>query len=152
MSNTYISKYTGAQLEAAIERSETNESRIDTIITDLQTQTDRIQELENKQIDTVFIKEEIMIDSSQWDLINGYTEPYIYSAIVQLSSLNLESESIELINNQPILFAKYGFVIAAIHEGTKVEIYTLEPPVDMVTLTFEVRNLVHLYGENDDNN
>lgn len=118
----------------------------------LQSQTDRIQELEDKQIDTVFTKEEVMIDSSQWSIIDGYAEPYIYSTIVQLSSLNLESESVELINNQPILFAKYGFVIATIHEGTKVEIYALELPIDIVTLTFEVRNLVHLYGDNDDNN
>lgn len=129
-----------------------NMGEIELIKNNLQTQTNRIQELEDKQIDTVFTKEEIMIDSSQWSVIDGYAEPYLYYTIVQLENLTLESESVELINNQPILFAKYGFVIATIREGTKVEIYALELPTDMVTLVFEVRNLVPLYGENNDNN
>jgi hypothetical protein len=42
-----------------------NMGEIESIKGNLQTQTDRIQELEDKQIDTVFTKEEVMVDSSQ---------------------------------------------------------------------------------------
>lgn len=61
------------------------------------------------------------------------SSPYTHEATVVLSSTLEDNTIVELINNQPILFATYGFAIGEI-SGQNVTIYSIGQPSDPVTL------------------
>lgn len=85
---------------------------------------------------TVFETQQIDIAVSDWTELPD-SEPYTYFANVTLSKSLDNAISIELINNNPILFAKYGFAIGEITAMDELEIYSIGKPNDSVTLTFE---------------
>lgn len=74
---------------------------------------------------------------SDWSALETSEEPYTHYSEVTLSTLT-KAKSVELINDQPVLFAKHGFAIASI-VGNVVKVYSIEKPVDDVTLKFELR-------------
>lgn len=74
---------------------------------------------------------------SDWSALAEGNEPYTHYAEVTLSTLT-KAKSVELINDKPVLFAKYGFAIASV-VGNVAIVYSIEKPVDDVTLKFELR-------------
>lgn len=104
---------------------------------------DRVMTLENELqgvksfYSTMFGVE---ITSESWSVLND-SAPYTYSATVTLTKLTSDSTSIELINNNPVLFATHGFAIASV-SGSTVIIYSIDRPSADVTLTFEIVNPV----------
>lgn len=91
----------------------------------------------------IFIAEEKTIEVSKWDVFDDI-EPYDYKAIVSLENLTTNTTSIELVNNQVILFAKHGFVIANIN-GSDVTVYSVGMPEEDVKLTFEMHEKVSIW-------
>lgn len=81
---------------------------------------------------TAVLKEEHTITS--WT-IDSTISPYTYTASVTITTTITDTTSIELVNNQPILFATYGF--AAVEDsGQVITVYSIGEPTDDVTLTF----------------
>lgn len=82
-----------------------------------------------------FVQEEKVINT--WNELPDST-PYTHQANVVLDNSIAISKSIELLNNDPVLFAKYGFAIGNI-VGNSVNIYSVGLPTEAVTLIFELR-------------
>lgn len=80
--------------------------------------------------------EEQTIESASWTSLSGQT-PYTYSATITLTTDIYDDSIVELINNQPTLFATYGFAIGSI-SGQVATIYSIGQPSESVTLTLEV--------------
>lgn len=80
--------------------------------------------------------EEATIPSSAWAALRD-ASPYTYSTTITLSSLTVNSISLELVNDQPIIFATYGFAIASV-SGSNAVIYSIGIPTSDVKLTFYV--------------
>ncbi len=80
--------------------------------------------------------EEQTIESTAWTSLSGQT-PYTYSATITLTATLDTNSIVELINNQPALFATYGFAIGNI-SGQVATIYSIGQPSDNVTLTVGV--------------
>ena len=80
--------------------------------------------------------EEQTIESASWTSLSGQT-PYTYSATITLTTTLDTNSIVELINNQPALFATYGFAIGSI-SGQVATIYSIGQPSESVTLTLEV--------------
>lgn len=105
--------------------------------------TNRISSLEQNQGSgssfggTVFETQQIIIEVSDWTELPD-SEPYKYFANVTLSKSLDNAISVELINNNPILFAKYGFAIGEVTAMDELEIYSIGQPNDSVILTLEV--------------
>lgn len=78
----------------------------------------------------------ILIESTSWSTLSD-SSPYTYQAQVTLTTTLSENSVVELINNQPILFATYGFAIASI-SGQVVTLYSIGQPSEDVTLTLGV--------------
>lgn len=97
--------------------------------------------LENKVTSlesNVGVVEEATLPSGGWSPVSNVS-PYTYSSTITLSSLSATSSSIELINDQPVLFSAHGFAIASV-SGSNVVVYSIGQPTADVTLTFEVVN------------
>lgn len=80
--------------------------------------------------------EEQTIESASWTSLSGQT-PYTYSATITLTTALDLNSIVELINNQPTLFATYGFAIGSI-SGQVATIYSIGQPSTSVTLTVGV--------------
>lgn len=80
--------------------------------------------------------EEVSISVSSWTDLSE-SSPYTYQATITLSTVISSSSTVELINNQPVLFANYGFAIANI-SGQTATIYSIGQPSTSVTLTVGV--------------
>lgn len=80
--------------------------------------------------------EEQTIESASWTSLSGQT-PYTYSATITLTTTLDTNSIVELINNQPALFATYGFAIGSI-SGQVATIYSIGQPSESVTLTLGV--------------
>lgn len=76
------------------------------------------------------------IETSQWVSLNE-SSPYTFSAQVTISSTLSSNSIVELINDQPVLFATYGFAIGSI-SGQTATIYSIGQPSESVTLTLGV--------------
>ncbi len=83
------------------------------------------------------IVEQVEIASSNW-VASTDTGVYSYKTSITLNNLTANSLSIELINNEPVLFSTYGFAIAEINDNNNVIVYSIGQPTDTVTLTFEI--------------
>lgn len=75
--------------------------------------------------------------------MDTYTEltsmaPFTYQSEITLTNTIGTNTVVELINNNPVLFANYGFQIASI-SGQVATIYMLEQPTTSTTLTFGIR-------------
>lgn len=64
--------------------------------------------------------------------------PFTYKAEITLDTLISENSIIELINDNAINFATYGFNIGSI-SGQNLTIYMVGEPMDNITLTFGIR-------------
>jgi hypothetical protein len=111
---------------------------------------DRVISLEQNQSSgggstSAAITEEITVSSSSWVALNNAdVAPYTYSTNLQPANLTEDSLSIELINNQPVLFAKHGFAIMYVSDGM-VELYSIGKPTSDVTLVFEIYKTLSVY-------
>lgn len=84
-------------------------------------------------VDTV--SESYTITTSDWTALSGFS-PYTYSATVTAAHTIGNDTTIELINDQPVLFAKYGFAIVSA-SGQNLTIYSIGTPDASVTLEVE---------------
>ena len=85
---------------------------------------------------TAPITETLTIESTSWSELSD-SSPYTYSATVTATTTIGTDSIVELINNQAILFATYGFAIGSI-SGQNITIYSIGQPSTSVTLTVEV--------------
>lgn len=81
--------------------------------------------------------EEFTITSSSWTKLADKS-PFTYSAIITASKTITNTTIVELINNQAVLFATYGFVIGDITEQT-ITIYAISQPTEDITITIGFR-------------
>lgn len=78
----------------------------------------------------------INILTTQWSALSD-SSPYTYSATVTVTTTIGIDSIVELINNQAVLFATYGFAIGSV-SGQNITIYSIGQPSTSVTLTVEV--------------
>lgn len=64
--------------------------------------------------------------------------PYTHFAEVTLTNSLDDKASVELLNNDAVLFATYGFAIASVGAGNVVTVYSINKSAEAVTLTFEI--------------
>lgn len=82
------------------------------------------------------LTETLTIESTSWSELSD-SSPYTYSATVTATTTIGTDSIVELINNQPVLFATYGFAIGSI-SGQVATIYSIGQPSTSVTLTVGV--------------
>ena len=80
--------------------------------------------------------ENLSIDTTNWSALSD-SSPYTYSATVTAITNISDNSVVELINNQAVLFATYGFAIGSI-SGQNITIYSIGQPSTSVTLTVGV--------------
>lgn len=91
-------------------------------------------------VDTVAVgtEESLTIATTDWTVLSG-ASPYDYSATVTVATTIGANSTVELVNDQAVLFGTYGFAIGAI-SGQDVTIYSIGQPDASVTLTIKVRS------------
>ena len=91
-------------------------------------------------VDTVAIgtEEALTIATTDWAALSGASS-YNYSATVTAATTIGATSTVELVNDQAVLFGTYGFAIGAI-SGQDVTIYSIGQPDASVTLTIKVRS------------
>lgn len=89
-------------------------------------------DVEQKAIDETYT-----ISSESWSVLTN-SSPYTYSATVTAIYEIGEKTEIGTINNQPILFANYGFVVGAI-SGQTITIYAIDKPTESVNVSVRFR-------------
>lgn len=73
------------------------------------------------------------IASSAWTALSS-SYPYDYQATIEVSDYEIsQNTEIELVNNQAVLFANYGFAIGSV-SGQNITIYSIGAPSANVTL------------------
>lgn len=72
------------------------------------------------------------IQTTDWTALSSST-PYTYSATVSTTATISTNTLIELINDNPVLFATYGFAIASV-SGQDITIYSIGLPATDVSL------------------
>lgn len=82
------------------------------------------------------ITETSTIESTAWTTLSD-SSPYTYSATVTAATTIGTDSIVELINNQAVLFATYGFAIGSM-SGQNITIYSIGQPSESVTLTLGV--------------
>lgn len=83
------------------------------------------------------VQETLVIPDTSWQALSD-SDPFTYSATATATTtINTDSE-VELINNQAVLFAKYGFSIAQVSEQT-ITFYVIDKPTSAVNLLIGVR-------------
>ena len=80
--------------------------------------------------------ETLTVASTSWITLNN-SSPYTYQATVTLTTTLTDDSVVELLNNQAVLFATYGFAIASI-SGQVATIYSIGQPTENVNLTMGV--------------
>lgn len=80
--------------------------------------------------------ETLTIESTSWSELSD-SSPYTYSATITATTTIGTDSIVELINNQAVLFATYGFAIGSI-SGQNITIYSIGQPSTSVTLTVGV--------------
>lgn len=82
-------------------------------------------------------KETVTLASDNWQNLSEAVGGYKYKTTATLQTTVLANGTIELINNDLALFAKYGFGIASLNEQA-LTFYALEKPSDNVALLVEI--------------
>lgn len=77
------------------------------------------------------------ITPEMWQDLNG-NEPFAKMASVTLSATISANSTVELINDQAVAFANYGFNIGMINEQ-QVVLFALDSPTNNITFTFGIR-------------
>lgn len=70
-------------------------------------------------------------------LSDATISPFLYKAEVQLSVIPEEDTIVELLNNNAIIFATYGFAIGEV-SGRTITLYAIEEPVSSVSLSIRL--------------
>lgn len=96
----------------------------------------RITNILNNTLKITNIVESFSIPITNWTTLEN-ADPYTYSTTVNITSALSTNSIVELINNQPVLFATYGFAIGRI-SGQNITIYSIGQPSENVTLTVGV--------------
>ena len=91
-----------------------------------------VLEYANEPSIPVTVAESYTIATSDWTALSS-SDPYTYSATVTATHTIGNDTIIELINNQPILFANHGFAVASV-SGQVLTIYSIGVPDASVTL------------------
>lgn len=94
------------------------------------------QELANYQRKLSLSVESHTIAASDWSSMSG-NEPYAYSAEVILTGTISSDSIIELINDQAVNFAKYGFAIGD-RAGQSIKMFAMTQPAIDVTLKINI--------------
>ena len=77
------------------------------------------------------------VTPEMWQDLNG-NEPFAKMASVTLSTTISANSTVELINDQAVAFANYGFNIGMINEQ-RVVLFALDSPTNNITFTFSIR-------------
>ena len=96
----------------------------------------RITNILNNTLKITNIVESFSIPITNWTTLEN-AAPYTYSTTVNITSALSTNSIVELINNQPVLFATYGFAIGNI-SGQVATIYSIGQPSTSITLTLGV--------------
>ena len=91
---------------------------------------------------SAFITESVVV--SEFSALETSQGAYTHSATVTLTNSLDTMTSIELVNNNPVLFSTYGFAIASA-SGTSVVVYSIGKPSEDVTLTFEMHETIEVW-------
>lgn len=89
-------------------------------------------DVEQKAVDETFT-----IASADWQALTN-SSPYTYSATITTTYNVTTKTEVGIINNQPVLFANYGFVVGAV-SGASITIYSIEKPTESTTLSVRFR-------------
>lgn len=81
--------------------------------------------------------ESVTIATTDWTALAS-SDPYDYSATVTLTATIGANSTVELINDQAVLFGTYGFAIGSV-SGQNVTIYSIGQPDTSVTLKLNVK-------------
>lgn len=82
--------------------------------------------------------ETLTIATSDWTALSA-SGPYDYSATVTATTTISATSTVELINDQAVLFGTYGFAIGSI-SGQSITFYSIGQPSASVSLTIKVRS------------
>jgi len=85
----------------------------------------------------IVTEENYTITAGDWTALSSQ-EPYMYSATVTATHTIGTNTEVGIVNDQPALFANYGFVVGAVN-GQNVTIYSMDKPSSTVTLTVGYR-------------
>ena len=81
--------------------------------------------------------ENVTVSEDSWERIpDESVEPYIFSSVVQVQHTIGENTKVELINNNAVMFAQYGFAIADADEEY-ITFYSVKKPSNDVSLRVE---------------
>lgn len=82
--------------------------------------------------------ETLAIASADWTALSA-SDPYDYSATVTATTTISATSTVELINDQAVLFGTYGFAIGSV-SGQSITFYSIGQPSASVSLTIKVRS------------
>lgn len=82
------------------------------------------------------IFETAAIDTTNWSTLSNNT-PYTFTAEINIAASLSSNSIVELVNDQPALFATYGFAIGSI-SGQTATIYSIGQPSESITLKLGV--------------
>lgn len=86
------------------------------------------------------ISETLTIADTDWTALSA-SDPYDYSATVTVTTTISATSTVELINDQPVLFGTHGFAIGSVDTtNNTVTIYSIGAPSASVSLTIKVRS------------
>lgn len=80
---------------------------------------------------------DLTVQPSLWTALSS-SEPYTYMCTINPGLTLNSSTEVGIINNNPVLFAKYGFVIGSV-SGNNVIIYSIGKPTDSIVLSVGFR-------------
>lgn len=124
--------------------SKETETKANTLETNLSNLQERVTSLEQNQgsggnggsaVSASIFESATVDDFSALEEAQG---PYTHFAEVTLTNSLDDKASVELLNNNAVLFATYGFAIASVSSGNVVTVYSINKSAEAVTLTFEI--------------
>lgn len=126
-------KYTNDISGFSVEQWKAINSNItNTLVSQISTNAINILSKEDKAVE-----ESYTIQTTDWQDLSS-SEPYKFSTTVTATHTIGNDTEVGTVNDQPILFANYGFVVGALN-GQSVTIYTLSKPDTSVTISISYR-------------
>ena len=89
------------------------------------------------QVERKLIEETYTITSNSWMALSS-SEPFTYQTTVTATYTIGNNTEVGIINDQPVLFANYGFIVGSV-SGQNVTLYAIEQPDTSVTLKIGYR-------------
>lgn len=83
------------------------------------------------------LDETYSISEAQWQALAD-NEPYTYVASVTATHTIGTNTEVGILNNSPVLFATYGFVVGTVNNQT-VQIFSIDKPTINISLTVRYR-------------